>query len=257
AEAKTNTSLSEAIKSILPVGGNPSRPDNFGTHSYNEFSGSTISINNTTGEAKVSANPNANFEDFTINGTQVLLLSRSSDKLKESIPVRALEAADFPAGGFNPKHTDNPGWVGSIGQGYGAFDKVRFGVYTDADNVSHLFVHGEPARFIYNAGAYQYEGSAVFGKNGAYQGLGNALTAIADFNSKNIDFTMKVNDSDTLKFGGKISGNTFAGTQNHIETRGGFFGYNDLGGMLNVLDGKYKGYNGTFGATETKALRRD
>lgn len=270
--APVTANVSEALKQVLPVGRNAKRPQNFGQGStrtdaegmtITEFSGSVLSIDNAKGTAKAVTTADAGFDEFTINGTKVLLLASRSDAGK-AVALRKLTANDFPdpepadksqpvtfGKNFKPKDPENPGWVGSLGDDPrgGAFARVRFGAYVDADNVSHLFVHGNPANRARTSGKAEYAGSAVFGKDGRYEGLANALTASADFDKKEIDFALKVKEGDTLNFGGKISGNVFSGTKNGVETRGGFFGSQDIGGMLNVLEGQHQGRNGAFGAT--------
>ncbi|QMT40726.1 transferrin-binding protein-like solute binding protein [Neisseria shayeganii] len=233
------------------------------THNGNDqHNGALISIQNDTGIVNGGRSAaNQDFESFMIDGKQILLLGRARDKNSGGITLRRIGAEDFPNGGFNPKDTNNPGWMGSIGRSasYGEFSAIRYGVYTDANNVSHLFVHGKPASYMRGSGRYEYTGSAVHGKDGVYSGLRNAVTAVVDFDNKTVDVSIALPKQgeltiDPLKFGGSISGNTFSGKQNGVETRGGFFGYDDMGGVYNVLDGAHKGYNGVFGTTEGKRL---
>ena len=225
------------------------------------YNGALIAIDNKTGEVKsghTAENKKQDFENFTINGTKVLLLASAEDKRSQNIGIRALKESDFPDGGFNPKDTKNPSYIGSIGesQSYGRFSAMRFGVYTDANNISHLFVHGNPNTNMTTSGSVTYVGSAVYGKNGSYEGLDGKVRAVANFDTKNIDVTIDLTKAggatDKLEFGGQIKGNTFAGEKNGIETRGGFFGYYDLAGVYQVKSGDKKGYNGAFGATESR-----
>ena len=254
----TATTFSTALSKTFAVGGG-SKGDNWMNTGYGTYNGAAISINNNTGTVKgAHTASDQDFESFTLNGNRVLLLAGASDKLNAPIHIRVLKESDFTQVGsaFHPKDPTNPGWVGSLatGRGFGAFSNVKFGVYTDADNVSHLFVHGKPASFMYNTGKYEYLGSAVFGKDGNYQGLANSITAIADFDKRTVDVALKLSDGKQLDFGGNITGNVFEGTKNNIETRGGFFGYNDMGGIYHVKEGEFKGYNGAYGATETRKI---
>ena len=54
------------------------------------------------------------------------------------------------------------------------------------------------------------------------------MTATADFANKVIDINIKEKGTfvPDMKFGGKITGNSFAGEVNGIKTQGGFFGEN-------------------------------
>ena len=54
------------------------------------------------------------------------------------------------------------------------------------------------------------------------------MTATADFGTKAIDINIKEkpNFVPGMNFGGKITGNSFAGEVNGIKTQGGFFGEN-------------------------------
>ena len=223
------------------------------------FSGSIISIDNKTGSVsngRTNANDTQRFDSFTINGTTVLLMARLSEREKE-ITLRPFNKDDFPDGGFN---AENPGFVGSKGGEWrdpsDKFAELRYGVYNDTNNVSHLFVHGNPSSFVPKEDkVYTYRGSAVMGKEGKYDALRKALTAEVNFASKKVAITLNLPTNDnresSLKFGGTISGNTFAGTENGVETRGGFFNHaaRDMGGTFQVIDGEKKGYNGAYGAT--------
>ena len=73
----------------------------------------------------------------------------------------------------------------------------------------------------------EYKGGAVYKKDGAenYSEL-SEMTATADFDKKVIDINIagKTNALPGMNFGGKITGNSFAGDANGIKTQGGFFG---------------------------------
>ena len=75
----------------------------------------------------------------------------------------------------------------------------------------------------------EYKGGAVYKKDGAenYSEL-SEMTATADFAKKVIDINIagKTNALPGMNFGGKITGNSFAGDANGIKTQGGFFGEN-------------------------------
>ncbi len=76
------------------------------------------------------------------------------------------------------------------------------------------------------AGNATYIGKAVYGLGGKYA-AGNSRASV-DFAAKKIDVTITRADDasvpESLKFGGSITGNTFSGTQNGVETKGAFYG---------------------------------
>ncbi|VEJ21809.1 transferrin-binding protein-like solute binding protein [Neisseria animaloris] len=218
--------------------------------------GIMLSIDNASGAVTGQLPQTESFDELMLNGTKILLLASSTDKLKE-IAMRPLAERDFPNGGYK---SEGKGWVGSTGdarQGY--FENVRYGVYT-VDGKSHLFVQGNPSTWLSRA-KYSYSGDAVYGKDGVYNRA--KTSAIVDFANKTVDVTItppRVSgraDPSPLQFGGIIDGNTFSGTKNNIETKGGFFGPGgvDLGGVYNVKEGEHKGYNGAYGASNRQIVK--
>ena len=110
------------------------------------------------------------------------------------------------------------------------FKSSAFGVYYDAlTGNRYFFAQGLPTAVtqIPTAGQVEYKGGAVYKKDGAenYSEL-SEMTATADFDKKVIDINIagKTNALPGMNFGGKITGNSFAGDANGIKTQGGFFG---------------------------------
>ncbi|OSI36349.1 transferrin-binding protein-like solute binding protein [Neisseria dumasiana] len=219
----------------------------------NKVGGIILSINNTGGTLTGQSPKTDTFDELMVNGTKIVLLGGSTDKLN-LIGMRPLAQRDFPDGGYK---AEGKGWVGSTGdERQGVFQNVRYGVYS-VDGQSHLFVQGKPTLSMYlTSGRYSYDGHAVYGKDGQYRRA--KTNAVVDFGKKTIDVTITPQGisgqiaPSPLKFGGVIKGNTFSGTQNNIETKGGFFGDGaaDLGGVYHATGGEHAGYNGAYGASD-------
>lgn len=226
------------------------------------FDGTMLTINNNTGAIQGAPTPNLDFEFFRVNGTRMILLQRLDDKLK-SIPLRKLTELDFPEGGFSPKDPANPGYIGSSygnSQGKGvdslkSFGQVRFGVYTDNTNTSHLFVHGNPSARSFSG---VFRGSAIIGKDGNYRGLPKAVTAYLNKDFTKLDVAIQT-DKTLLKFGADVNYDhkTFSGDKNGVQTYGGLFGTDGLGGFFDIKEGVHKGEHGVFGASNGKDIVED
>ena len=112
------------------------------------------------------------------------------------------------------------------------FKSSAFGAYYDTlTGNRYFFAQGLPTAVaqIPTSGQVEYKGGAVYKKDGEqnYSEL-SEMTATADFATKVIDINIagKTNALPGMNFGGKISGNSFAGNANGIKTQGGFFGEN-------------------------------
>ena len=110
------------------------------------------------------------------------------------------------------------------------FKSSAFGVYYDTlTGNRYFFAQGLPTAVtqIPKAGQVEYKGGAVYKKDENYSEL-SEMTATADFDKKVIDINIagKTNALPGMNFGGKITGNSFAGDANGIKTQGGFFGEN-------------------------------
>lgn len=110
------------------------------------------------------------------------------------------------------------------------FQSSAFGTYFDnlTDN-QYFYAQGNPTALaqIPTAGKVEYDGGAAYKKDG-YDSQRTGMTATADFDNKVIDINIKEkpNFVPGMNFGGKITGNSFAGEVNGIKTQGGFFGEN-------------------------------
>ena len=112
------------------------------------------------------------------------------------------------------------------------FKSSAFGAYYDTlTGNRYFFAQGLPTAVaqIPTSGQVEYKGGAVYKKDGEqnYSELSD-MTATADFATKVIDINIagKTNALPGMNFGGKITGNSFAGNANGIKTQGGFFGEN-------------------------------
>ena len=110
------------------------------------------------------------------------------------------------------------------------FKSSAFGAYYDTlTGNRYFFAQGLPTAVaqIPTSGQVEYKGGAVYKKDGEqnYSEL-SEMTATADFATKVIDINIagKTNALPGMNFGGKITGNSFAGDANGIKTQGGFFG---------------------------------
>lgn len=112
------------------------------------------------------------------------------------------------------------------------FQASAFGTYLDRlSGNQYFFAQGNPTTLaqIPTSGKVEYNGGAVYKKDGdQYYSERTEMTATADFGTKAIDINIKekANAVPGMNFGGKITGNSFAGEVNGIKTQGGFFGEN-------------------------------
>ena len=135
---------------------------------------------------------------------------------------------------------------------------TAFGVYVDNyTGKQYLYVQGNPTdvKQIPTAGKAEYLGGAVSLKDGANNERAK-MTATADFDKKTvaIKIDQKPDAVPEMNFGGKITGNSFAGEINGIKTQGGFFGENakELSGVFTNDADKSRG---VFGAIKQDAAQ--
>lgn len=212
-------------------------------------------------DAITAENPKStDFDVLFLGDAQLLLLATPDDKWGD-ISTRALTASDIR------KNPQNQAFTGQIGSTKVSryqqrlFENMRFGVITH-EGLDSLVVQGKPTALressesnlnaMPNSGFFGYDGFALYGKAGSYQQL--TARALVDFakNTLEVRLTDPNDSTKKLTFGGTISGNTFSGTQNGIETKGGFYGDRaaDLGGVFYVLEGESKANRGVFGASD-------
>lgn len=111
-------------------------------------------------------------------------------------------------------------------------ESSAFGTYVDRlTGNQYFYAQGKPTAIaqIPTVGKAEYKGGAVYKKDGErnYSEI-SEMTATADFANKVIDINIaqKAKAVPSMNFGGKITGNSFAGEVNGIKTQGGFFGEN-------------------------------
>ena len=110
------------------------------------------------------------------------------------------------------------------------FKSSAFGTYFyNLTDKQYFYAQGNPTVLaqIPTAGKVEYDGGAAYKKDGD-NSQRTGMTATADFANKVIDINIKEkpNFVPEMNFGGKITGNSFAGEVNGIKTQGGFFGEN-------------------------------
>ena len=129
------------------------------------------------------------------------------------------------------------------------FKASAFGTYSDYLIDQYFFAQGNPTALaqIPTSGKVEYNGGAVYKKDGDFSQM-TGMTATADFASKAIDINIKEKGKlvPDMKFGGKITGNSFAGEVNGIKTQGGFFG-KDAQEMTGLFTNEADKSRGAFG----------
>ena len=129
------------------------------------------------------------------------------------------------------------------------FQASAFGTYIDSLTDQYFFAQGNPTALaqIPAAGKVEYDGGAVYKKDGDYSQM-TGMTATADFANKVIDINIKERGKlvPGMNFGGKITGNSFAGEVNGIKTQGGFFG-KDAQEMTGLFTNEADKSRGAFG----------
>ena len=129
------------------------------------------------------------------------------------------------------------------------FKASAFGTYSDYLIDQYFFAQGNPTALaqIPTAGKVVYDGGAAYKKDGG-DSQRTGMTATADFANKVIDINIKEkpNFVPGMNFGGKITGNSFAGEVNGIKTQGGFFG-KDAQEMTGLFTNEADKSRGAFG----------
>ena len=129
------------------------------------------------------------------------------------------------------------------------FKSSAFGTYFyNLTDKQYFYAQGNPTALaqIPTAGKVEYDGGAAYKKDGD-DSQRTGMTATADFANKVIDINIKKSRFvPDMKFGGKITGNSFAGEVNGIKTQGGFFG-KDAQEMTGLFTNEADKSRGAFG----------
>lgn len=176
------------------------------------------------------------------------------DESGKLVDINILRRANMDPDGIDEEYRD-PFYLVKEGQSILSntdFQASAFGTYFD--NLSgnqYFFAQGLPTAIaqIPTAGTVVYNGGAVYKKDGdQYYSERTGMTATADFANKVIDIniTEKTNAVPSMNFGGKITGNSFAGEVNGIKTQGGFFG-EDAQEMTGLFTNEADQSRGAFG----------
>ena len=153
------------------------------------------------------------------------------DKDGKFVYMPVVRRANIDPDGFDEEYRD-PYHMVKDGQSIFSnsdFQSSAFGTYFHnlTDN-QYFYAQGNPTALaqIPTAGKVEYDGGAAYKKDGD-DSQRTGMTATADFANKVIDINIKKSRFvPDMKFGGKITGNSFAGEVNGIKTQGGFFGEN-------------------------------
>ena len=159
------------------------------------------------------------------------LAIRDKDGRFVYIPVVRTANID-PYGGWDDEYRDPYHMVkeGDSILSNSDFKSSAFGTYFhNLTDKQYFYAQGNPTALaqIPTAGKVEYDGGAAYKKDGD-DSQRTGMTATADFANKVIDINIKEkpNAVPGMNFGGKITGNSFAGEVNGIKTQGGFFGEN-------------------------------
>ena len=135
---------------------------------------------------------------------------------------------------------------------------TAFGVHVDDyTGKQYLYVQGNPTdvKQIPMSGKVEYVGGAVYLKD-SFNNERSGMKATADFDTKTVAIKIDQNRNAVpeMNFGGKITGNSFAGEVNGVKTQGGFFGENakELSGVFTNDADKSRG---VFGAIKQEAAQ--
>ena len=174
------------------------------------------------------------------------------DKDGKFVYIPVVRRANIDPEGFDEEYRD-PYHMVKEGQNIlsnSDFQSSAFGTYFDnlTDN-QYFYAQGNPTALaqIPTAGKVEYDGGAAYKKDGD-DSQRTGMTATADFANKVIDINIKEkpNFVPEMNFGGKITGNSFAGEVNGIKTQGGFFG-KDAQEMTGLFTNEADKSRGAFG----------
>lgn len=153
------------------------------------------------------------------------------DSSGQTVDIPVVRRANIDPDGFDDEYRDPYHMVkeGNSILSNSDFKSSAFGTYFyNLTDKQYFYAQGNPTVLaqIPTAGKVEYDGGAAYKKDGD-NSQRTGMTATADFANKVIDINIKKSRFvPDMKFGGKITGNSFAGEVNGIKTQGGFFGEN-------------------------------
>lgn len=125
--------------------------------------------------------------------------------------------------------------------------QLQYGYFPKQDRQLAFFVQGNPTQTMPTQGVATYKGSAIHGVMGDVDMLIEtaAIQLQVNFDKKTIEG--KVNSLNPIQLSATISGNSFSGTKDDIQTMGYFYGDNaaEMGG---IYANKNSAITGSFGA---------
>ncbi|OLF40724.1 transferrin-binding protein-like solute binding protein [Psychrobacter sp. Rd 27.2] len=274
ARAKAAEDALEAAQQLPPAPTNPKAPVNVTITGFQN----SIADHDNSG---ISANTSASYDTYT-----ALLNETGSGDFKNSINVELRNASDEDyEGSFKKSELKQIGGIFNNKLNYTStyknFDEqMQIGhVYGDLkglanvirlSKLSNVYVQGnstniDDMQYMKELSQYNIDNGINDGKvdyNGVASYIGNSKSEIigkdpiigtsefkVDFVDSQVDGTLSFDGSSVSqkKIKAEITGNTFAGNWNGVDTKGGFFGEDAklLGGVYQVSGGK-----GTYGATK-------
>lgn len=125
--------------------------------------------------------------------------------------------------------------------------QLQYGYFPKQDRQLAFFAQGNPTQTMPTQGVATYKGSAIHGVMGDVDMLIEtaAIQLQVNFDKKTIEG--KVNSLNPIQLSASISGNSFSGTKDDIQTMGYFYGDNaaEMGG---IYANKNSAITGSFGA---------
>ncbi|OOH88879.1 hypothetical protein BMT54_08110 [Pasteurellaceae bacterium 15-036681] len=244
------------------------------TKEFSYVSGTQVAVENNVLTNQALQAKQTDLNQLIVDGKTIELYSNAEINERGSVGSQSYDSKALAVDGYTGKVSSLP-----KGRYDDNFSQVRYGYVTDKDGKTTLFVQGHltpeterVASFYYpgyhgtaraqegydmyempKSGVWEYTaGSAFYGKNGVYKEFG--ANAVADMDNKKVKVNITENGADKLTLGGVISGNTFEGSYNGIDSKGAFYGSDarDVAGVFyNSNAGSEKDYNGVFGATRS------
>ena len=277
ARAKAAEEALEAAQQLPPAPTNPQAPVNATINGFQN----TISGND---NSSIDINTSANYDTLNVNlletgsgrydkntTTDFKLRDAGDEDYEAGFKKSALYS--LPAGYLNRRFKYTSAYKNyddqmQIGHLYGDLKTTNNGIRLDT--LSNVYVQGNSTDNVdmqymkdlsqynidngINDGKVDYKGDASYIGNSVDEIIGHdpiigTSEFAVDFVDKQVDGTLSFEGSDVSekKIKAEITGNTFAGNWNGIDTKGGFYGEDAklLGGVYQVSGGK-----GTYGATK-------